>query len=298
MNEIAVLITTRNRRDELRRALASVRDQTCAAEVIVVDDASTDGTAELVEREFPEVTLHRSPTAGGLIVQRNRGVGLATAPIVVIIDDDAVLQSTLTLEQTLRDFDDPRIGAVAIPHVDVTLRATPRVSAPAGEGIFLTSEFTGTATAVRRDVFAAVGGFREAFFHQGEERDFCLRMLEAGWVVRVGRADTIHHYSSPARDIVRMDLYGRRNAVLCAWYNEPLPDALLGIAEMSAAGIASGIRVGRPLNALRGLAYGYRDCWRERASRKPVGRGVNRAFRSLRKHGPLPLAEIEPVLTR
>jgi len=95
-----------------------------------------------------------------------------------------------------------------------------------------------------------------------------------------------------------MDLYGRRNAVLCAWYNEPLPDAFLGIAEMSAAGIASGIRVGRPLNALRGLAYGYRDCWRERAARKPVGRGVNRAFRSLRKHGPLPLAEIEPLLTR
>jgi len=53
MSEIAVLITTRNRRDELRRALASVRDQTCAAEVIVIDDASTDGTAELVEREFP-----------------------------------------------------------------------------------------------------------------------------------------------------------------------------------------------------------------------------------------------------
>ena len=120
-------------------------------------------------------------------------------------------------------------------------------------------------------------------------------MLEAGWVVRVGRADPIHHYSSPARDIVRMDLYGRRNAVLCAWYNEPLPDALLGIAGDNFDGIASGIRVGRPLNALRGLAYGYRDCWRERGGRRPVGRGVSRAFRSLRKHGPLPLAEIEPV---
>ena len=104
MNEIAVLIATRNRRDELRRALASVRDQTCAAEVIVVDDASTDGTCRAGRPQVPEVTLHRSPTARGLIVQRNRGVGLATAPIVVIIDDDAVLQSTLTLEQTLARF--------------------------------------------------------------------------------------------------------------------------------------------------------------------------------------------------
>jgi glycosyltransferase involved in cell wall biosynthesis len=296
MPEVTVLITTRNRREELRRALASTREQTCAAEVIVIDDACTDGTADLVEREFPEVVLHRSTSPSGLIVQRNRGVALAAAPIVVIIDDDAALQSPLTLEQTLRDFDDPRVGAVAIPHVDVTLRSTPRVSAPAHDGIFLTSEFTGTATAVRRDVFGAVGGFRESFFHQGEERDFCLRMLEAGWVVRVGRADPIHHYSSPARDLRRMDLYGRRNAVLCAWYNEPLPDALVRIAEMSAVGISSGIRVGRPLNALRGLALGYRDCWRDRGARRPVRRGVSRAFTRLRKDGPLPLAEVELLL--
>jgi GT2 family glycosyltransferase len=221
---------------------------------------------------------------------------MARAPIVVIIDDDAVLASGRTLEQTLRDFDDPRVGAVAIPHVDVTLRSTPRVSAPAGDGIFLTSEFTGTATAVRRDVFSAVGGFRESFFHQGEERDFCLRMLEAGWVVRAGRADPIHHYQSPARDLRRMDVYGRRNAVLCAWYNEPLPDALVRIAEMSALGISSGIRVGRPLNALRGLALGYRDCWHGRTARRPVRRGVSRAFRRLRRDGPLPLAEVEPLL--
>lgn len=296
MSEIAVLITTRNRREELRRAVASVLSQICAVEVLVVDDASTDGSAEMVEREFPQVVLHRSPAARGLIVQRNRGVALARAPVVVIIDDDAVLASQRTLEQTLRDFDHPRIGAVAIPHVDVTLRSTPRVSTPAGDGVFLTSEFTGTATAVRRDVFSAVGGFRESFFHQGEERDFCLRMLEAGWVVRAGRADPIHHYLSPARDLRRMDLYGRRNAILCAWYNEPLPAALVRFAEISAIGISSGVRVGRPLNALRGLGLGYRDCWRERAERRPVRPSVNHAFRRLWKDGPLPLAEIEPLL--
>ena len=298
MSEIAVLIATRNRREELRRAVESALRQTAAPEVIVLDDASTDGTAELVEREFPRVVLHRSAEPQGYIALRNLGVRLATAPIVAIVDDDAVLQSALTLEQTLRDFDDPRIGAVAIPHVDVTLRETPRVNAPRREGIFLTSEFTGTAAALRRDVFAVLGGFRESMVHQTEERDFCLRMLEAGWVVRVGRADPIHHYLSPARDLRRMDLYGRRNAVLCAWYNEPLPDALIRIAEMSAIGISSGLRVGRPANALRGLALGYRDCWRERAARRPVRRGVNRAFRRLWKDGPLPLAEIEPLLTR
>jgi GT2 family glycosyltransferase len=296
MSEITVLIATRNRCDELRRAIASALQQTADVEVLVVDDDSTDGSADMVEREFPEVVLQRSTEPRGYIVRRNQGMRLASASLVAIIDDDAAFDSPLTLEQTLRDFDDPRVGAVAIPHVDVTLRSTPRVSAPAPDGIFLTSEFTGTATAVRRDVFGAVGGFRESLFHQGEERDFCLRMLEAGWVVRAGRADPIHHYLSPARDLRRMDLYGRRNAVLCAWYNEPFPDALVRIAEMSAVGLSSGIRVGRPLNALRGLALGYRDCWRDRASRRPVRRGVSRAFTRLRKDGPLPLAEVEPLL--
>jgi glycosyltransferase involved in cell wall biosynthesis len=296
MSEITALITTRNRRDELRGAIASALRQTCDVEVVVIDDASTDGTAELVEREFPEVVLHRSGEPRGYIAQRNLGVGLASAPVVAIIDDDAVLQSPRTLEQALADFDDPRIGAVAIPHIDVGLSATPRLSVPARDGVFLTSEFTGTAAAIRRDVFAAVGGFRESLLHQGEERDFCLRMLEGGWVVRVGRSDPIHHYTSPARDVRRMDLNGRRNAILCAWYNEPLPAALVRMAEMSAVGIVSGVRVGRPLNAVRGLGLGFRACWQERDARRPVRRGVNRAFRRLWKQGPLPLAEIEPLL--
>lgn len=298
MSEIAVLIATRNRREELRRAVESALRQTIDAEVIVLDDASTDGTAEMVEREFPEVVLHRSTVRQDAVARRNLGVTLTNAPLIVVMDDDAVLQSAVTLEQTLLDFDHPRIGAVAIPHIDVTVDPSPVLSAPARDGIYLTSEFIAAAAAIRREVYIDIGGFRETLYHQVEERDFCIRMLEAGRVVRLGRADPIHHYLSPARDLRRMDLYGRRNAILCAWYNEPLPDALVRIAEMSAVGVTSGIRVGRPLNAVRGLALGYRDCWRERAGRRPVRRGVNRAFRRLWKHGPLQLDEIEPLLAR
>lgn len=296
MSEVAVVIATRNRREELRRAVESALRQTVRPEVIVLDDASTDGTADLVEREFPEVVLRRSEAPRDAVAQRNRGVALTSAPVVVFLDDDAELHSPRTLEQTLQDFDDPRIGAVAIPHIDVTIDPAPVISAPSPDGTFLTSEFIAAAAAIRRDVYRAVGGFRETLCHQVEERDLCLRMLEAGWVVRVGRADPVHHYFSPARSFRRMDLFGRRNAVLCAWFNEPLPDAIVRIAEMSAVGISTGIRAGRPVNALHGLALGYRDCWRERRDRRPVRRGVNRAFRRLWKHGPLPLHEIEPLL--
>ncbi|HZQ64817.1 MAG TPA: glycosyltransferase [Gaiellaceae bacterium] len=296
MSRVTVLITTRNRRAEVGRAISSALLQTCRPEVVVIDDASTDGTAKLVEHAFPEVAFHRSPEPKGYIVQRNRGMRLAQSPIVVLLDDDAVLQSSRTLEQTLDDFDDPRIGAVAIPHVDVAYETTPRLSSPP-DALLVTSEFTGTAAAIRRDAFEAVGGFRESFVHQTEERDFCLRLLDAGWVVRVGRADPIHHYCSPARDVRRMDLYGRRNVILCAWYNEPLPSALVRIAEMSAVGLWSGLRVRRPVNALHGLWLGYRACWAERRHRRPVARPVNRAFRRLWKRGPLPLSSVEGALS-
>jgi GT2 family glycosyltransferase len=290
-----ILIVTKNRREELRRAVASALTQTGGHEVVVVDDGSTDGTYEMVEREFPAVRLHRSDTSRGYIVQRNFGVRSANSPTVVMIDDDAVFASPSTVEQTLRDFDDPRVGAVAVPHVDVGIDERPRLRAPA-QGVYATSEFTGTASAIRRDAFEAAGGFRESIFHQGEERDFCVRLLAHGYVVRVGRADPIHHHPSAQRDVRRMDLYGRRNTILYAWYNEPLPSAAFRIAEMTAQGLVSGVRCRRPLAAVRGLALGYRACWQQRHERRPVPRRVVHAFRQLWKHGPLPLDEVVPFL--
>jgi GT2 family glycosyltransferase len=291
-----VLVTTRDRRDELRRTLASAFGQRAVSEVLVVDDGSTDGTAEMVEREFPGVRLIRSGEARGYIAQRNRGVRLATAPVVVIVDDDAVFSTPATVEQTLADFDHPCVGAVAIPHLDVGVRGGARPRRAAAGDALVTSEFVGTAVALRRDAFLEVGGFRESFFHQGEERDFCLRLLATGRVVRVGRADPIHHHPSPVRDVHRMDLYGRRNTILCAFWNEPFPAVVARMAEMTAQGLVSGLTVRRPLAAVHGLGLGYRTCWRERRQRRPVPRDVGRLFRRLWKAGPLPLQTVEPLL--
>jgi GT2 family glycosyltransferase len=296
VTDASIVIVTKDRRDELRRALESALEQTCRPDVIVVDDGSTDGTTEMIAAEFPQVLLHRAGCSQGYVRQRNVGVGLAVTPVVVFIDDDAVLVSRRTVEQTVRDFEEPRVGAVAIPYVDVDGSGMYVRGRQQRGAVLVTSEFVGTAAAVRRDVFDRLGGFRESIFHQGEERDFCARLLAAGWVVRVGGADAIHHHPSARRDVRRMDLYGRRNTILYAWYNEPIPSALVRMAEMSVQGIASGVRVGRPLAALRGLALGYRACWDERARRRPLPRNAIRLFRRLWKHGPLPLADVERSL--
>lgn len=287
-----VLITTRNRRDEARHAIESACAQSCRPEVLVIDDASTDDTATMVARDFPEVRVFRSEHPLGCVVQRNVGIGLARAPIVVSLDDDAVFGSAHTVARTLLDFDEPRVAAVAMPYVEPGC-----VRPPArGDGVYATSEFVGCAFAVRRETFLGLGGFREEIVHQGEERDFCLRLLATGAVVRAGRGDPVRHLPSAVRDHRRMDLYGRRNAILYAWWNEPFPAVLARMAEMTAVGLVTGVRAGRPLAAVRGLALGYAWCWRERARRRPVPPSVSRAFRLLWKKGPLRLSDVEGLL--
>jgi glycosyltransferase involved in cell wall biosynthesis len=291
-----VLITTRNRIGELRRAIESALSQTAALEIIVVDDASEDGTAEVVASTYPTVIVHRSAQRRGLVVQRNLGVRLAAAPVVVSIDDDAIFSTSHTVEQTLSELDHPRVGAVAIPLVDVARSSAIQQHSPSHNGIHVALTFRGGAFAVRRDVFLAVGGFREVIVHQGEERDYCIRMLAAGFVIRLGRADPVHHFESARRDRRRMDLYGRRNDILYSWHNEPFPYAPLRMAEMTVKGIGWGFKVGRPLSMLRGLAMGYRACWAERGQRAPVPREIARLARKQRKGRSRPLAEMEAEL--
>jgi len=92
----SVVISTKSRKEDLRVALRGCTQQTGFAsgqvEVLVIDDGSTDGSAELVRSEFPEVKLLRFETSEGYIIQRNRGVELSRSPIVIIIDDDATAQ--------------------------------------------------------------------------------------------------------------------------------------------------------------------------------------------------------------
>ena len=88
--------------------MSSALGQTAQPEVVVIDDGSTDGTAEMVRANFASVRLERSETSQGYIVQRNRGAHLAIGRILFSMDDDAEFSTPHIVEQTLRDFDHPR----------------------------------------------------------------------------------------------------------------------------------------------------------------------------------------------
>jgi len=87
----SVVIPTYNRKESLRRCLAAVTNQGYPDyEVIVVDDASTDGTGEMVQREFPHVRYFRQEANHGPAAARNVGIREASGDVVAFTDDDCL----------------------------------------------------------------------------------------------------------------------------------------------------------------------------------------------------------------
>jgi len=293
--DVSVVITTKNREALLRKAIQSALSQTMPIEVIVIDDNSTDRTADMVKEEFPQVTLERAPEARGYIVQRNRAARISSADVIVSIDDDAVFSSPLVVEQAVAELEAPRVAAVAIPYTEPKKSNEILQRAPDTKEIWVTDMFRGTAYAVRREVFLALGGYREQLVHQGEERDFCIRMLNLGFVVRLGSGDHVIHNEMQKRDWARLDFYGRRNDVLFVWNNVPWPffiTHLMGTTVRGASLAASRQNIGMA----RGILAGYRGLVSPSNIRMPVARATYRLHRALRKEGPVPLSNIRHIL--
>ena len=291
--DATIVITTKDRKEALRTAVESALEQTADAEVLVVDDGSSDGTAAMIREEYPCVRLHREETSAGLIVRRNQAAQLANGSIIFSIDDDAEFSTPYVVEQTLDDFTDPCIGAVAIPYVDVQKGPTIKQQAPDDERVFCTAAYRGTAHALRRDVFLQLGGYREHYVHQGEEMDYCIRMLDAGYAVRLGTADVIHHHESPHRSFERMDYYGRRNEILFHWQNTPQPYLPVYLATGIVNTIRTALPRGRYEHFLRGMGAGYRDCFTYRDKRDPVEEATFDLYQKLRRKGPMLLSEVD-----
>lgn len=284
---VSVVISTKNRKEELRETLASACAQTVRSEIIVLDDGSTDGTSRMVEDLFPTVILKRTEVSRGYIHQRNRGAEIATGSIIISIDDDAVFSSTTVIEQTLNDFADPRIGAVAIPFREPRKSDRLQQHAPDPNSTWITSSYIGTAHAIRADIFLGLGGYRELFVHQGEEDDLCLRMLEAGFFVRLGRSLPILHWESPKRDYERMDFYGPRNAILFHRLNSPVAFLLPGIANTAIRCFLLTFNPRRFRNRARGIFAGLTSSLKTNS--RPVSTATYLRWRRLRSQKQLTL---------
>ncbi len=291
-----VVITTRNRKDELRGAIASALTQDVPVEVLVIDDGSTDGTPEMVAAEFPAVRLDRSPASRGYIVQRNRAADLAAAPVIVSIDDDARFTDPGTVRQALAELAPARAGALAMPFININQSPQVYQRAPDAGGFYARQWFIGTAHAIKRDVFKQLGGYREFFYSQVEEFDFALRLLDAGYVVRVGSTKPVEHLQSPRRVQRQIVHYGERNRILLSSLNAPLGRVPMDWGRTVTQGLCRSMKQGFMLAAATGLGRGMVESLRYWPQRRPVSRQTYRRWRAMDLSGDsMTLAQLDGI---
>jgi GT2 family glycosyltransferase len=228
---LTVGITTRNRPESLNTCLRSLRLlDVLSPEILVFDDASSPPAIETITVDLPNLRVLRDETGPGhTVVGRNRLVREASSAAVLLLDDDARVLSRESIDQALAVLDgDPRVAAVAFAQAEADGRPWPArmqpspVTAPC-----LVASFIGFAHLVRRDVFLAVDGYREDFNYLGEEKELCLRFLDAGHcIVYLPEARIGHVPDSKGRDQARSLRLTVRNDCLTALYNDPMPRVL------------------------------------------------------------------------
>jgi GT2 family glycosyltransferase len=224
---LTIGITTRNRPEALRCCLRSLQAAAhLAPEVLVFDDGSSPPAAEqLANVPLPlAARFLRDDAAPGNIVGRNRLMREASAPAILLLDDAAALLTGEPVECALRVFDaDRTVAAVAFAQADGQGARWDEAMQPShGRVPCYVPVFIGFAHLLRRDVFLSVGGYRESFVFYGEEKDLCLRLIDAGHrTVYLPDALVIHEPDQSGRSKQRYLRYVTRNDCLTALYNEP-----------------------------------------------------------------------------
>jgi len=107
-DKVSIIVPTRNRRDILRQTLRSARAQSWTnVEIVVVDEASTDGTARMLTSEFPEVKVVRHDVPHGPGGARNAGIVTSDGDWVLFLDDDDLLHEEHVKELVMAARDVP-----------------------------------------------------------------------------------------------------------------------------------------------------------------------------------------------
>jgi O-antigen biosynthesis protein len=189
-------------------------------EIIVVDDGSTDATADIATRDA--VRLIRTPN-GGLSAARNIGIHAASGEIVAFIDDDAYADPHW-LSYLAHEFITTGCAAAGGPNLPPpgdNLVAAAVANAPGGPIHVLISDreaehIPGVNSAYRRDALLAIGGFDPVYRAAGDDVDVCWRLLNRGLDIRFSPAAIVWHHR---RDRVgaywrQQRAYGRAEALL------------------------------------------------------------------------------------
>jgi GT2 family glycosyltransferase len=280
--EVGVAVISRDRRDTLLSTLERLRALPQRPPIVVVDDGSRDGTADAVRRRFPDVRVHRLGDPAGAAA-RTLAVRLLDTPIVAFADDDSWWAPD-ALDLIADAFAaSPRLGLVAArvlvgaeQRLDPTceaMRTSPLTDGePPGPRVL---GFVACGSAVRREAFLAVGGYRHGLGVGGEESLLSIDLAAAGWELRYLDAAVAHHHPDAGAPRPGREVTQRRNALWVLWLRRPARIALAGTARALQRGPA-----GR-----RALLAALRGAPRVLADRRRVPEPVERDLRRLEAAG-------------
>jgi len=217
--DVSVVVVSFNTRDLLRECLATLEEDAAASgfshETVVVDNASRDGSADMVEAEFPAAKLVRSDVNLGFAGANNRAFAVARGRHVVLLNSDAFLRPDALALAIARMDAEPEVGlaggrlvgrdgawqpsARMFPSLTNELLTLSGLSARYPHSRFFgrpdrtwadpleeaeVDWVPGAFSILRREALERVGAFDERFFLYYEEVDLCRRIHEAGYHVR------------------------------------------------------------------------------------------------------------------
>ena len=220
---ISVAIVTFNRRAQVTRAINSVLAQMRPdVEIVVLDNASSDGTAEHIAAQFPEVRLVRMPHNAGCPAGRNHAYANCRGEFIVNLDDDGWLADGVFAPLLEVFAQDERIGVVAMRQAfpdeagDVLGKA---MSASLQD----VASFSGGVCCLRRDMIVRTGGYPADFFMFAEETYLALCALQAGYRIVSAPHIVMWHPRMGGSHSTAMDYHRFRNSMLVIARLYPLP---------------------------------------------------------------------------
>jgi LmbE family N-acetylglucosaminyl deacetylase/GT2 family glycosyltransferase len=221
------VISTWNKRADVAANLDALRAQTRPFEaIVVVDNASRDGTAELVAERYPEVRLIVMPhERHGACETFNIGFASATTPLVAILDDDVVLPPEWLERATRRLLQEPATTAVLSTEVIEPEMPAQVLAAIASSQDRYMGTFRGCASLARRAALEQAGGYDERLYIYGNERDLTCRLLNLGYrVLHHPEVRAFHKTPFGIKAGKRSLYYHARNAWLTQLKYAPWPE--------------------------------------------------------------------------
>jgi GT2 family glycosyltransferase len=231
---IGVVVITWQRRAEALAAVARLRALPEQPPVVLVDNGSTDGTAEAVRERFPDVDVVALRENLGA-VGRNHGIDRLGTPYVAFCDDDTWWEpGSLSRAADVLDAC-PRVAVLnarivvepggAEDPIVAELRDSPVPGPDWLPGPALGSFLAG-ASVVRRSAFLEAGGFSARLWLGGEEELLATDLLSAGWELCYLEDLLVHHQASKLRDARLRRRVGIRNTLWFTWLRRPFTPAL------------------------------------------------------------------------